>query len=209
MISFLIVAIRLTTKGPEKVFDKVFDRIMAAPRRPQKVVYIGHSFVKGMLDSERSRSIRQNGGFDRNQHLCKYVTCLPPDVQIYLARDLVDNFDALRREIGFADIVVIVMGTNDLVSAPLDLDKHVNDLLKVGVMLVASGTARYIAYVEVVARLMPNGFGKKAADQFKVKRGVRSPRDIDNYFWSLAMIFNSKLSTRVTNHPDCFIINLE
>ncbi|MCP4258345.1 MAG: hypothetical protein GY774_12730, partial [Planctomycetes bacterium] len=103
---------------------------MATPRRPQKVVYVGHSFVKGMLDAERSRSVVANGGFDRNQHTCRYITCLPPDVQIYLAKDLLDNFEALRREIGFADIVVFVMGTNDLVSAPLELDTHVNDLLK-------------------------------------------------------------------------------
>ncbi|MCP3952352.1 MAG: hypothetical protein GY697_09075, partial [Desulfobacterales bacterium] len=150
-----------------------------------------------------------NGGFDRNQHTCRYITCLPPDVQIELAKDLLDNFEALRREIGFVDIVVFVMGTNDLVSAPLELDTHVNDLLKVGVMLVASGTARYIAYVEVVARLMPNGFGNKAAEQFKVKSGVRTPRDINNYFWSLAMIFNSKISSRVANHQDFFVINLD
>ncbi len=45
--------------------------------------------------------------------------------------------------------------------------------------------------------------------QFKVKRGVRTPRDIDNYFWLLAMIWNSKLSARVLNHPDFFVINLD
>ncbi len=150
-----------------------------------------------------------NGGFDRNQHLCKYITCLPPDVQIFLAKDLINNIEALCREIGFADIVVFIMGTNDLVSEPLELDTHLNDMLKVGVMLVANRTTRYVAYMEVFSRLMPNGFGKKAAEQFKVKKGVRCPRDIDNYYWSLAMIYNSKLSARVANHPDFFVINLD
>ncbi len=141
---------------------------MATPRRPQKVVYVGHSFVRGMLDAERSRVILANGGFNRNQHTARYITCLPPDVQIYLAKDLLNNIPALTREIGSADLVVFVMGTNDLVSKPLDLDTHLEDMLKVGIMLVANRTTRYVAYVDGFSRLMTNGFRKKAAEQFKV-----------------------------------------
>ncbi len=154
---------------------------MAVPRRPQKVVYVGHSFVKGMIQAERSRIILANEGFTRSLHTCRYITCLPPDIQIYLAKDLLNNIPALSREIGLVDLVVFVMGSNDLVNDPLELDTHLEDMLKVGIMLVANRTTRYVANIEIFSRLMPGEF-KKSAEQFKVKKGVRTLRDVDNYF---------------------------
>ncbi len=44
---------------------------------------------------------------------------------------------------------MFVLGTNNLVSDPLGLEKHLENLLKVGIMLVASRTVRYVAFVEV------------------------------------------------------------
>ncbi len=87
------------------------------------------------------------------------------------------------------------------------LDKNL-DLLKVGIMLVANRTTKYVAFVEVFSRLGPSGF-KRASQEFKVIRGVRTPRDVDNYFWSLAMMWNSKLSARIQGHPDFFVIDLD
>ncbi len=174
---------------------------MASPRHPQKVVIVGHSFVKGIIQAERTRIILPNGAFTRRLHINRYLICLPPDVQVYLVKDLLGNISALSREIGTADLVVFVMGSNDLVSDPHGLDKNLEDLLKVGIMLVANRTTKYVAFVEVFSRLGPGGF-KRAAQEFQVIRGVRTPRDVDNYFWLLAMMWNSKLSARIQGHPD-------
>ncbi len=131
---------------------------MASSPNPQKVVMIGHSFVKGMIQAAKEKVIHQNGGFTRSLHQNRYVTCLPPDVQIYMVCDCLNNMPALIREIGSADLAVIVLGTNDIVSDPLGLDKLLEGLLKIGIMLVASKTVRYIAYVEMFHCFGPNGF---------------------------------------------------
>ncbi len=67
---------------------------------------------------------------------------------------------------------------------------------------------RYVAYVEVFHRFGPNGF-KRAAKEYKVVKGVCTGRDVDNYFWSLAMKWNSILAAKVHPHPDFFVINLD
>ncbi len=65
-----------------------------------------------------------------------------------------------------------------------------------------------MAFVEVFHCFGPGSF-KKASKEFKVIKGVRTGRDVDNYFWSLAMKCNSMLSAKVHAHPDFFVINLD
>ncbi len=91
---------------------------MAAPPDPKKVVMICHSFVKGMIQAEKEKIVNKNGGFAWSLHRSRNITCLPPDVQIYMIRDCLNNMPALIKEIGAADLAVIILGKNDIVCDP-------------------------------------------------------------------------------------------
>ncbi len=121
--------------------------IMASPPDPKKLVVIGHLFVKGLIQAEKEKIVSRNGGFTPSLHKSRNITCLLPDVQIYLIKDCLDNMPSLIREVETADLAVFILGTNDIVCDPLGIEKLLEGLLKVGIMLVAVWKVTYIAYV--------------------------------------------------------------
>ncbi len=78
------------------------------------IVIIGHSWARRLLDAELYWQVPSNGGFDPTMHVARYMTCLPGVPVLPLSRDWMDNVGVLGEAVSVADLVVILLGTNDI-----------------------------------------------------------------------------------------------
>ncbi len=67
---------------------------------------------------ERSNQLAPNGSFDRRLHEVRYVSRMPSTLLLTRTDHIMGNLGTFYQMVGTVDLVVIIMGTNDLAYQP-------------------------------------------------------------------------------------------
>ncbi len=158
----------------------------------QHVLLIGHSFLRRL-------ELPEDGfGMDASRTViswCEYIRTTPINVMDQLEGDL----DVIRTNFVRPDVVILVMGTNDICAKPLASPVDLAwKLIKFGKALLRLGVQR-VVLTEVLPRYGPRAF--RQCPQFFWFSGVSTYRDASKVFDLRRKIFNRTLKNWAKRCP--------
>ncbi len=146
----------------------------------KRIVILGHSFARRLEEHMATGSVPTNCNMDSSRHIVSIVH----RVRQQNVR-LIDDFDfnllsSLVDDIRPTDLIVMMMGTNDLASSPGRIEEHVENLLSMADILSFT-CAKRVAIMEVFPRFGPSGFSLTHTECWSMTWGCQPGKMVTHY----------------------------
>ncbi len=182
----------------------------------KRIFILGHSFAR-RLERVTGRSyldygVLANLGCTRDE--VYFITSLHDrwghrleNIKFNLIQDVLDHWYDILCEYGRCDVLILLLGSNDVASRPTESNECIS-----GLLLLANTFRRYmarrIAFVEVIPRYSPGGFPVHHCPDFQVD-DIQSPEEVDQMFKEKATNWNTLLKKYIKGNPDFHWITMK
>ncbi len=167
---------------------------------------MGHSWARRLELYELNGSLVPNLGLDPGGHSITYIHAVNGQ-NLYTVDDFdLNNIYSIKELIGKkAHLVIIILGTNDIASHPMDVAMKVNSLYNIGGIVTTNQGARMVSFVEVFPRFGPQGFLLLNTDFLPIP-GVNTWNDCNITFRGYMNQWNTDLYSRCLLDEHMFYI---
>ncbi len=102
-----------------------------------------------------------------------------------------------KTSVGVVDLAVIILGSNDFVQGPDNINEIADEAVQIGHQLISSLDVRQIAcIVQVFLRYGPLGF-VRAHPKFRPVKDITTQKDYDELFACLAGNYNIRIQHQI------------
>ncbi len=187
--------------------------------RQKKVVILGHSFARRLYgkigNPIPSIRVPDNLGCTRE----KVYWCLRREVEgeekesvreenFNLIDECLGEWETIYKMFGRCDLLIIMLGSNDIASKPQSLPYHLSQLVLFTDTMLGC-MARRIAIVETLPRIGPNGFPERHCPDFQALPGIQTWKETTQLYKTKVKCWNTMVQAAFKGHPDIHWIDIK
>ena len=172
----------------------------------KKVVFFGHSWVRQLEELARKGGLDDNAKFDGVNHFVEYVHEVKGK-KMYMIEDALAVFKDIFSTTGYCDIIVLILGGNDVAEHPGKISFLAKRLVLLATKLWNTRVAGRVVIVQSAPRLGNNAFRISNQD-FHPDFGV-SREDGESLYIEKLVKFHDQIKEHVKDHPDIHYLPLK
>ncbi len=174
----------------------------------KSVAFLGHSWCRRFEGAILDGVIAVEKCIDSYKHQ-PYFFFSAGGGHLYMIHELEENLVEVSQRIkstcDMVEVLVVMLGANDVAEYPGEIKKWARVLIKCMYMLYFGGAAKKVVFLEVGPRFFPNGFSESNTEYLPVD-GVTTCDDGEALYAQNIKLFNDVIHQEFKPHPDCYVI---